>query len=90
MARGGRLGRIPVLTVWEVTEAGASGCEVKVVLWTEPSHPLDRVADHRPGLAHSYRHGLKASLASLKHALEEDVAPERVAVAGGDRVPGAG
>lgn len=88
--RGSRLGAMPVFTVWEVTETGASGCQVKVVHWTEPSKPLDRLADHKPGLERSYRRGLKASLASLKHALEEDVAPERVAVAGGDRVPGAG
>ena len=88
--RGSRLSRMPIFTVWEVTEAGANGCEVRVVHWTEPSSPLDRIADHRPGRARSNRRRLAASLAQLKQALEADQTPQRVAVAGGDRVPGAG
>jgi hypothetical protein len=87
---GSRLGAMPIFTVWEVTEAGANGCEVRVVHWTEPSKPLDRIADHKPGLVRSYRRGLTDSLAQLKLALEEDQATQRVGVAGGDRVPGAG
>ena len=89
--RGARLGRLPFTTVWEVTEAGRGGCEVKVVLWTEPTHPGDRLAEIRPpGAARFYRRHLAGSLAQLKTLLEEGVEPPRVAVAGGDRVPGAG
>lgn len=87
---GSRLGRMPVHTGWELTEAGANGCEVRVVHWTEPSHPLDRLAEHVPGIERFYRRSLAGSLAQLKVLLEEGRAPERVAVGGGDRVPGAG
>ncbi len=88
--RGSRLGRMPIFTVWEMTGAGAGGCEVRVLHWTEPSHPLDRIAELRPGIERFYRRALAGALAQLKEALEEGRAPERVAVAGGDRVPGAG
>ena len=88
--RGSRLGRMPIFTAWEVTEAGAGGCEVRVMHWTEPSHPLDHLAERRPGVERFYRRALAGALTQLKLALEEGRAPERVGVAGGDRVPGAG
>jgi uncharacterized protein YndB with AHSA1/START domain len=87
---GSRSGRLPVHTAWELTEAGLSGCEVRVVHWTEPKHPLDHLAERVPGIERSYRRSLSASLGSLKRLLEEGVAPERASVAGGDRVPGSG
>ena len=88
--RGSHLGRMPVFTGWELTDAAVNGCEVRVVHWTEPSHPLDRLADHVPGIAGFYRRSLAGCLAQLKTLLEEGSTPERVAVGGGDRVPGAG
>jgi uncharacterized protein YndB with AHSA1/START domain len=88
--RGSRLGRMPIDTAWELTETGPSSCEVKVIHWTEPSHPLDRIAELAPGMERYYRRALEGALSQLKTLLEGDVVPERVAVAGGDRVPGAG
>jgi uncharacterized protein YndB with AHSA1/START domain len=88
--RGSRLGRMPIDTAWEVTETGAGSCEVKVIHWTEPSHPLDRIGELAPGMERYYRRALTGALAQLKALLEGDAVPERVAIAGGDRVPGAG
>jgi uncharacterized protein YndB with AHSA1/START domain len=88
--RGSRLGRMPVSTAWELTEAGADGCEVRVIHWTEPSHPGDRIAEKVPGIERFYRRALSGSLAQLKQLLESDVQPDRVGVGGGDLVPGAG
>lgn len=88
--KGSRLGRMPIHTAWEATEAGAGACEVKLVHWTEPSHPLDRVAEMAPGIERYYRRALGGALAQLKQLLEGDRVPDRVAVGGGDRVPGAG
>jgi hypothetical protein len=88
--RGSRLGRMPVHTAWEVTEAGIDSCEVKVVHWTEPSHPLDKLGEKAPGMRRWYSRALEGALAQLKELLEAGSQAERVAVAGGDRVPGAG
>jgi len=88
--RGSRLGRMPVHTAWETTGVGASACEVKVIHWTEPAHPLDRLAEAAPGLQRWYRRSLAGALAQLGALLEGGEATERAAVAGGDRVPGAG
>jgi uncharacterized protein YndB with AHSA1/START domain len=87
---GARAGRLPQFTAWELTEVGISGCEVRLVHWTEPSHPVDRMKEHLPGARHFYRRGLGGCLAQLKNLLEESGAAARVRVGGGDRVPGAG
>jgi hypothetical protein len=88
--RGSRLGRMPVHTAWEVTEAGISSCEVRVVHWTEPSHLLDKLGEKAPGMRGWYERALGGALAQLKGLLEAGSPAERAAVAGGDRVPGAG
>lgn len=88
--RASRLGRMPVHMAWEVTEAGISSCEVKVVHWTEPSHLLDRLAERAPGIERWYGRALRGALAQLREILEADSPVSRVAIAGGDRVPGAG
>jgi uncharacterized protein YndB with AHSA1/START domain len=87
---GSRLGRMPVHTVWETTEAGISSCEVKVLHWTEPAHILDKLAEKAPGMERWYARALAGSLAQLRDLLEGGSPAERVEVAGGDRVPGAG
>jgi Polyketide cyclase / dehydrase and lipid transport len=87
---GSRLGRMPVSTAWELTEAGFDGCEVRLSHWTEPSHPGDWIAEKVPGIERFYRRALTASLAQLKAMLEAGTEPGRVGVAGGDLVPGAG
>jgi uncharacterized protein YndB with AHSA1/START domain len=88
--RAGRLGRMPVSTAWELTEAGVDGCEVRVIHWTEPTHRGDRMAEKVPGVERFYRRALAGSLAELKELLESGAEPAGVGVAGGDLVPGAG
>jgi uncharacterized protein YndB with AHSA1/START domain len=87
----GKLGRIPVGWAWELTEGpGGGSCEVMLAHWSEPAHPADRVAERRPGVARFYRRQLRAALAQLRDVLESDRGVERVVVAGGDLIPGAG
>ena len=88
--KGARLGRMPIHTAWEVTEAGIDSSEVKVVHWTEPTHMLDKIRERTPGMQRWYGRALGGALTQLKDLLEGGGASERVAVAGGDRVPGAG
>jgi uncharacterized protein YndB with AHSA1/START domain len=89
--RAGRLGRIPVYTAWELTEGvGPGSCEVTVTYWTEPPTLIDRLRDHKPGAARFYRRSWLGALRRLRELLEGDAEIRRVAVAGGDRIPGAG
>jgi hypothetical protein len=88
--RGSRLGRMPVGFAWELTEVGPDSCEVKAIHWTEPSHPRDRLGELAPGIERYHRRALTGALARLKALLEGGAPAGRVAVAGGDRVPGAG
>ena len=89
--RAGRLGRIPVVTAWELIEgAGQGSCEVRVTFWTEPSLPLDRLRDLMPGATRFYRRSWEGVLRRLRSLVEERREIERVGVAGGDRIPGAG
>jgi hypothetical protein len=88
---GGRWDRIPILTSWELVEGpGADICEVTVTFWTEATHPIDRLADLRPGGERWYRRQWARALARLREALEGEAPVERLAVGGGDRVPGSG
>ncbi len=87
---GSRLGRLPVGTAWETTEAGPTSCMVKVLHWTEPSHLLDRIAELAPGMSRWYGRALTGALAQLRLLLEDETPADRVAIGGGDRVPGAG
>ena len=51
--RGGRLGRIPIATAWELTVDETEGCVVRLTYWTEPSQPVgarDREADRNRAL----------------------------------------
>lgn len=88
--RGARLGRMPVHTAWEVTEAGIDSCEVKVVHWTEPSKLFDKLAEKAPGMRGYYGRALEGALSQLKVLLEDGSETERAGVAGGDLIPGAG
>jgi uncharacterized protein YndB with AHSA1/START domain len=89
--RAGRVGRIPVTISWELTEGpGPDGCEVKVVFWTEPSHRADRMRERMPGAERFYRRHWAGVMARLKELVESDASADRVRVAGGDRVAGAG
>ena len=85
--RGGRRwDRIPITTSWELVEAPGAGCEVTLSFWTEPSHPADRLRD-RFGAERFYRRQWSVALSRLKELVESGRAPERVVVAGGDRLP---
>lgn len=83
---GGRLNRVPNVIEWTlVDEPGGSGCEVSVTFWTEPASPVDRLRE----LGNSARRlarGLRRGLERLRGLAEEDVPPERLVVAGGDRL----
>jgi uncharacterized protein YndB with AHSA1/START domain len=83
--RGGRLNRIPNVTEWMLTETpGPSGCELTVTFWTEPTLLFDRLRD----VLNSERRlkgGFQRALERLRALAEGGEAPERIAVAGGDR-----
>lgn len=83
---GGRLNRVPNVTEWTLTDSpGPSGCEVSVTFWTEPTRLFDRLGEIR----HSERRlarGFRRALERLRALAEAGDAPERVVVAGGDRL----
>jgi hypothetical protein len=85
--KGGRLDRIPILTAWEVVEGPASATSVVTVRFaTEPAHPVDRVRELRFG-ERFYRRQWSAALSRLKDLVESGRPAERVAIAGGARMP---
>lgn len=89
--RGGRLDRIPLSTVWELVEGASSdSCEVTVTFVTEPRNFFDRAQDAAAGLRGTerwYRRQWARALSRLKDLAESGEAPERVVVAGADRIP---
>lgn len=83
---GGRLNRVPNVTEWLLRDTpGPSGCEIEVTFWTEPSHPLDRLRD-RKNSERRLAKGWKRALERLRDLAENGAAPERITVAGGDRL----
>jgi uncharacterized protein YndB with AHSA1/START domain len=85
--RGGwRWDRIPMTTSWELVEGLAGGCEVVLSFLTEPSHRLDRLREQL-GIERFYRRQWSIALSRLKDLIESGSTPERVVVAGGDRLP---
>ena len=85
--KGGRLDRIPILTAWEVVEGPAAATsEVTVRFGTEPTHPADRLRELRFG-ERFYRRAWSTALSRLKDILESGRPAERVAIAGGARMP---
>ena len=83
---GGRLDRIPVFTSWELVTGPGSTTEVTVSFWTEPATRGDRMRE-RLGVRGWYRRRWRRALHRLKAVAEAGRAPERVVVAGADRVP---
>jgi uncharacterized protein YndB with AHSA1/START domain len=84
--RGGALNRVPNVTEWLLKPSpGPSGCEVSVTFWTVPKLLVDKLRDRR----HSERRlsrDLKRALERLRGIAQGDVAPERIRIAGGDRL----
>ena len=83
--RGGYLNRIPNVTEWLLSDAGPDGCEVKVTFWTEPEHVVDRMRDAKASERRLGK-GFRKALERLRDVAESGTPPERIAVAGGDRV----
>jgi hypothetical protein len=83
--KGGRWDRIPIVTFWELVEGSARGCEVTVSFWTEARHPVDRLRE-RLGAERFYRRNWSIALERLKDLAESGREPERVGVAGADRL----
>ena len=83
--RGGYLNRTPNTTEWLLSEAGGNGCEVQVTFWTEPTNAFDKLRDARASERRLGK-GLKKLLERLREVAESGVPPERIAVAGADRV----
>ena len=84
---GGRLNRVPVLTVWELSEGSAPAtCEVTITFWTEPTNPVDRVRE-LIGASGWFERNWRRALARLKQVAEANGPFERVLVGGADRLP---
>lgn len=82
---GGRANRIPMTTVWELTEGSGSLTRVRISYWTEPSNPLDRVLEMLAGNSASAQRGWRTALRRLRDQLESgEAVPAPVAVAGGN------
>jgi uncharacterized protein YndB with AHSA1/START domain len=82
---GGYLNRIPNVTEWLLSEAGRGGCEVQVTFWTEPARAFDKLRDAKASERRLGK-GLKRALERLRGVAESGTPPERIAVAGGDRL----
>jgi uncharacterized protein YndB with AHSA1/START domain len=82
--RGGRANRIPVSTVWELTEGRGLLTRVRISHWTEPSNPLDRAVELVAANSVWAERGWREALVRLRDLLEEDRAPTPLAVAGGN------
>jgi uncharacterized protein YndB with AHSA1/START domain len=84
--RGGALNRVPNITEWRLTPSpGPSGCEVSVTFWTEPQLLVDKLRDRRNSGRRLGR-DLKRALERLRAIAEDDAPPERIRIAGGDRL----
>jgi uncharacterized protein YndB with AHSA1/START domain len=83
--RGGYLNRIPNVTEWLLSDAGSDGSEVQVTFWTSPEHITDKMRD-RKASERRLGKGLKKALERLRTVAESGQPPERIAVAGGDRL----
>jgi uncharacterized protein YndB with AHSA1/START domain len=83
--RGGRANRIPVHTVWELTEPAGGLTAVRVSHWTEPG-PIDRGLELLSAGSIFQARGWREALRRLRDNLEADrPGAERIAVAGGNR-----
>jgi carbon monoxide dehydrogenase subunit G len=82
---GGRSDRIPIFTTWELATVSGPRTEINVSFRTEPAGRLDRMKElgSRPW----YRRRWSRALRRLKKIVETQAPPERIKIAGGDRVP---
>ncbi|CAN5635674.1 hypothetical protein BH10ACT11_BH10ACT11_14960 [soil metagenome] len=81
----GRLNRVPTHTMWELVEqASPGGCELKVVFWTEPDNPFDKLRE-RP-LKRKLGKGWKKATERLKQLIESEGAISHVQLGGESRL----
>jgi hypothetical protein len=86
--RGGRFNRIPSATEWVMTEGPGSLTTVRVVYWTEPSHPIDRAKEVLGAASIWYSRDWQTALRRLRELLESHPkGTPRVGVAGQNRHP---
>jgi uncharacterized protein YndB with AHSA1/START domain len=84
--QGGRVNRIPVKTVWELTEGPGSLTTVRVSHWTEPGNQLDRALEVITTASVWQERSWREALRRLRDRLEADLHDDdRIAVAGGNR-----
>ena len=83
--RGGRLDRIPIFTDWELRQVAGPRTEVTVSFRTEPGLRSDRMMEMGSRLWYRRRWG--RALSRLRDIVESQAAPERIQIAGGNRVP---
>lgn len=83
--QGGRTNRIPVTTVWELTEGAGLLTKVRLSRWTEPRNPLDRALELVAANSVWEQRGWGQALRRLRDQLESDKdARAPLAVAGGN------
>ena len=83
--RGGRANRIPVTTVWELTEGNGLLTRVRLSRWTAPSNPIDRAVELAAANSVWEQRGWRQALQRLRDKIESDEsAPPALAVAGGN------
>lgn len=82
--RCGRGNRIPVITLWELTQGAGSLTRVRVSHWTEPQR-LDRALERLSGASMRLERDWRQALRRLRDLLEsEQAGPAPVGVAGGN------
>lgn len=85
--QGGRDNRLPSATEWELLEGPGPLMTLRVVYWTEASHPLDRAKESFGASAVWYRRDWQQALRKLRDLVESGSGgPKGMAVAGGNRL----
>lgn len=85
--QGGRLNRVPAVTVWELSQGRSpESCEATVTFWTEPEKAYDR-ARELFGAGRRFRRDFKRAMVRLREVAEAGAPLERVGVGGADRLP---
>lgn len=83
---GGRLNRVPIVTEWLLKETpGTGGSEVRVTFTAQPERFFDRLRDRRTS-PRKLAKGWRTALRRLRDVAEAGTPPERLAVAGADRI----
>ncbi len=85
--RGGRLDRTTIRAVWELTEGSGGVTELQLTFWTEPGALLDRLGE-LPFAGRWWKRNWSRALRQLRELVESgEEPPERIGIAGRDRLP---